>query len=102
MVRTRLHDADIAIWDAERETTIANSQLHHAVDYTPYEGMRIKGWPVTTLSRGEVVWDGGKVLGAPGRGKFLPCATPAMARPKSEPVIYRPVPPARPLLKRAV
>ena len=34
--------------------------LHHAVDYTPYEGMRVTGWPVTTLVRGERVWDDGE------------------------------------------
>jgi dihydropyrimidinase len=75
-------DADIAIWDAERETTIANSQLHHAVDYTPYEGMRIRGWPAVTLSRGEVVWNGRQPIGRPGRGQFLRCDKPEMARPK--------------------
>jgi dihydropyrimidinase len=33
--------------------------------------MRVKGWPVTTLSRGEVVWQDGEVMGQPGRGRFL-------------------------------
>ena len=78
-------DADIAIWDPAQEVTITNSKLHHAVDYTPYEGMRIRGWPVLTLSRGEVVWDGEQPVGIAGRGRFLPCALPDMARPKSSP-----------------
>ncbi len=39
------------------------------------------GWPVTTLSRGEVVWRDGEVVGAPGRGKFLPCDLPDAAKP---------------------
>ena len=52
-------DADLAIWDANREVTIANDMLHHNVDYTPYEGMRVRGWPVTTVSRGEIVWSDG-------------------------------------------
>ncbi len=64
-------DADIAIWDPKREVTITKSILHDRTDYTPYEGMKVAGWPVTTLSRGEAVWDGGKVLGRPGRGQFL-------------------------------
>ena len=75
-------DADIAIWDAAREVTIANAMLHHAVDYTPYEGMRIQGWPVITLSRGEVVCEDGQPKGNAGRGQFLRCALPDMARPK--------------------
>ena len=78
-------DADIAIWDPEREVTISNAMLHHAVDYTPYEGMRIRGWPILTLSRGEIVWDGERPQGVPGRGRFLKCTLPEMARPKVGP-----------------
>ena len=75
-------DADVTVWDPEREVTISNTLLHHAVDYTPYEGMRIRGWPALTLSRGDVVWDGQHPQGVPGRGQFLECALPEMARPK--------------------
>lgn len=70
-------DADLVVWD-ERDLQIANGQLHHAVDYTPYEGMRLKAWPGLTLSRGEVVWDGKNFTGAAGRGRFLPCGTPTL------------------------
>ncbi|MFX7816449.1 amidohydrolase family protein, partial [Acinetobacter baumannii] len=45
-------DADIAVWDPHRQVTVSNSMLHHDVDYTPYEGMKLTGWPVLTLSRG--------------------------------------------------
>jgi dihydropyrimidinase len=75
-------DADIAIWDPNKQVTIENRLLHHDVDYTPYEGMRVTGWPVTTLVRGERVWDGGEVRGRSGFGQFLPCGRPDMARPK--------------------
>ncbi len=64
-------DADIAIWDPEREVTLTHDALHDKADYTPYEGLRLKGWPVTTLSRGEVVWAEGEVRAAPGRGAFV-------------------------------
>jgi dihydropyrimidinase len=64
-------DADFAIWDPERMVTIGNEMLHHAVDHTPYEGMRVKGWPVTTISRGDVVCEEGRVTSNPGRGRFL-------------------------------
>jgi dihydropyrimidinase len=70
-------DADLVIWD-EREVTIRNSLLHHAVDYTPYEGMKLKAWPALTLSRGEVVWDGKEFTGQAGRGRFLPCGVPSL------------------------
>jgi dihydropyrimidinase len=75
-------DADIAVWDPGKEVTITNALLHHDVDYTPYEGTKVKGWPVTTLSRGEIVWDNGRVTGKPGRGRFLKCELPDPARPK--------------------
>lgn len=64
-------DADLALWDPQREVTITNSMLHHNVDYTPYEGMRLTGWPVKVWSRGELVCDGGTLKAAAGRGRFL-------------------------------
>jgi dihydropyrimidinase len=75
-------DADLVIWDrfaSGEERVIRNADLHHAVDYTPYEGMRVKGWPALTLSRGEVVWDGTRPQGVAGRGRFLECGTPSLA-----------------------
>ncbi len=75
-------DADIVIWDADLEVTIAADMLHDNMDYTPYEGRRLKGYPVTTLSRGEVVWDGEKPTGTPGHGQFLRCDLPEPARPQ--------------------
>ena len=74
-------DADIAIWDAEREWTVSHSLLHDNCDYTPYEGMRLRGWPLTTLSRGEIVWNGSEPQAKPGRGQFLRCDLPAAPRP---------------------
>lgn len=69
-------DADLAIWDPEKRVTISNSMLHHATDYTPYEGMEVRGWPVTTISRGEIVWSNGSVTSNAGRGRFIACERP--------------------------
>ena len=69
-------DADVAVWDPDREVTVANDLLHHNVDYTPYEGVRVRGWPVTTISRGEIVWADGAFAAASGRGQFLRCDYP--------------------------
>jgi dihydropyrimidinase len=71
-------DADLVIWDEAAGIEIANERLHHAVDYTPYEGMRVSAWPALTLSRGEIVWDGARPLGKPGRGEFLQCGRPEL------------------------
>ncbi len=45
-------DADIVIWDRERQTTVSVEMLHENMDYTPYEGMTLTGWPATVISRG--------------------------------------------------
>ena len=47
--------------------------LHHNVDYTPYEGMRVRGWPVTTVSRGEILWSDGQFHAPESHGQFLRC-----------------------------
>jgi dihydropyrimidinase len=77
-------DADIAIWDADWERTIAIGMLHDAMDYTPYEGIKVKGWPTYTLSRGELVWSDEAFTAEKGRGRFLPCEPPLPARPSGE------------------
>jgi dihydropyrimidinase len=64
-------DADLAIWDPDREVTITNAMLHHATDFTPYEGMTVRGWPIITISRGEVVWNDGILQSNAGRGRFI-------------------------------
>jgi dihydropyrimidinase len=73
-------DADLVIWD-EREFVLSNRLLHHAVDYTPYDGMRLRAWPGMTLSRGEVLWDGASFQPHPGHGRFLACAMPSLQPP---------------------
>ena len=65
------------IWD-EREVTIKNTMLHHATDYTPYEGITLNAWPGLTLSAGEIVWDGKDFYPRPGRGRFLNCDAPSL------------------------
>lgn len=69
-------DADIAIWNPEKQVTITNEMLHHNVDYTPYEGRVVTGWPETVLSRGEIIINNGELLAKKGRGIFLECDIP--------------------------
>ncbi len=73
-------DADIVIWDPDREVTVTNSALHHNVDYTPYEGMKLTGWPETVISRGTIICDGGELKVDKGRGQFLQCDQPGAVR----------------------
>ncbi|MFN8556973.1 MAG: amidohydrolase family protein [Dehalococcoidia bacterium] len=76
-------DADIAIWDPATTKTVALSDLHHASDYSIWEGWTMRGWPVTTLLRGKVIVDGGRLLGSPTDGQWLPrrIAAEVLARP---------------------
>jgi dihydropyrimidinase len=74
-------DADLAIWDPDKEVTISQSMMHDAMDYTPYEGTKVKGWPVTTLVRGIPVYEHGEFVGAAGKGRFLKCDISPAARP---------------------
>jgi dihydropyrimidinase len=75
-------DADLVLWDATKEATLSNKLLQQAIDYTPYEGMRVVGWPVATVRRGEVVMRDGKVGADPGSGRFLPRGPYAAACPR--------------------
>jgi dihydropyrimidinase len=75
-------DADIAIWNPEKRVTIRNENLHHNVDYTPFEGLEVQGWPETVLSRGQCVVEDGALKGRPGRGLFLEQATSSAWRSK--------------------
>jgi dihydropyrimidinase len=80
-------DADLAIWDPAREVTITNAMLHHATDHTPYEGRVVRGWPVVTISRGDIVWNDGEITSTPGRGRFLACDRPFTPKQDLPPVL---------------
>jgi dihydropyrimidinase len=74
-------DADIAIWDPSREVTLSDGMMHDLTGYTPYAGRKLRGWPVTVLSRGRVVVADGKRMANPGSGKFLARTGGEAARP---------------------
>jgi len=77
-------DADLVVW-GEGERVLRNENLHHAVDYTPYEGMTLAAWPVLTLAGGEVVWDGSDFHPRAGQGRFLRCGPPSLQPTRREP-----------------
>src|SRR5213083_1785952 len=64
-------DADIVIFDPNRDQTISVKTHHMNVDYSAYEGTTIKGVVETVLSRGSVVIDKGEFKGKSGNGQFL-------------------------------
>jgi dihydropyrimidinase len=63
--------ADIGIRDPEHQVALTNALMQHGVDYTPYEGMTLTGWPTTTISRGAIVCNNGIIQAPTGHGTFL-------------------------------
>ena len=64
-------DADIAMWDPDWERTITQDMLHDNMDYTPYEGRKVTGWPRLVLSRGRVLVEDEELRVERGSGQFL-------------------------------
>jgi dihydropyrimidinase len=64
-------DADIVIWDPQAEHLISAKTHHMRVDYSMFEGFRVRGNAKTVFSRGEMIVDKGSFLGRPGRGQYL-------------------------------
>jgi dihydropyrimidinase len=64
-------DADIVIFDPNKERTLSAKTHHMNCDYSLFEGWNIKGSPETVLSRGKVIIDERQYHGKPGDGKFL-------------------------------
>jgi dihydropyrimidinase len=64
-------DADLVLFDPDKKTTLTKSILHEQVDYTPYEGFELCGYPVMTILRGRVIVENGEFCGMPGDGRYL-------------------------------
>ena len=65
-------DADLALWDPAKTVTITNDLLAQGADYTPYEGLKVSGWPVHVMVRGKTIVDEGKLTGEKGFGAYVP------------------------------
>src|ERR1700691_1542345 len=70
-------DADLIVFDADQEQTISVKTHHMRVDYSMFEGSRVKGVPKTVLSQGRVIVEKGKFVGRVGAGEFLKRENPA-------------------------
>lgn len=64
-------DGDIMIIDPQKKMTIKHENLHENVDYTPYEGIEIIGYPTMVISRGEIIVKENQFIGEKGRGRFI-------------------------------
>lgn len=64
-------DADIVMIDPDKEVTITKQMLHEKVDYTPFEGFKLTGYPVMSMVRGHVVTQEDKLFVEPGFGQLI-------------------------------
>jgi dihydropyrimidinase len=65
-------DADIVIWDPAKKKILNDADQLSRAKYSTYAGKEVTGIPITTIRRGEVVYDKGKVIGKPGSGRYIP------------------------------
>jgi dihydropyrimidinase len=64
-------DADIVIYDKEKDFTISVSNMHSDYDHTIWEGKKLHGYPVQTYLRGKLVYDNGEFVGKAGMGEYI-------------------------------
>ena len=63
-------DADVIVVDPGAEVEIDAARMHSAVDYNPYQGLKVRGFPTWTLSRGEMIVERGEPMPPRGRGRL--------------------------------
>lgn len=64
-------DADLVIWDPDKEVEYGVEVAHQRTDYNLYEGWKLQGYPEKVFLRGELIVDGDQWLGKRGQGQFL-------------------------------
>lgn len=64
-------DADLVLFSAQKNVTVEHSNMNDNTDYTPFEGVEVEGWPIMTISRGDIVAENGEFKGTAGRGQFI-------------------------------
>ena len=64
-------DADLVVFDPQKKVIINHDNLQTACDWSPYEGIKLLGYPVMTISRGKIVVREDKFVGAEGRGRLI-------------------------------
>ncbi|MEA4911096.1 MAG: dihydropyrimidinase [Oscillospiraceae bacterium] len=64
-------DADITVMDPHKEVTLSVKQMHSNCDFSPYDGVKVKGYPAATFSRGTLVSENGEPVEARGHGELV-------------------------------
>jgi dihydropyrimidinase len=65
-------DADLVVWEIRGRRAIRDEDLFSRAGHSVYRGREVTGWPAVTVRRGEIVFEDGKIVGAPGSGRTVP------------------------------
>ncbi len=65
-------DADLVVIDPSKRVRMTADAMHSKIDYSIYDRITTEGYPVLTVSRGEIVMEDGEFVGSRGRGRFVP------------------------------
>jgi dihydropyrimidinase len=71
-------DGDLVLFDPNKEFSVTVEHLHEKVDYTPYEGFALMGYPVMTLIKGKKLIEHGELRAEKPVGNYLKCGTPVI------------------------
>lgn len=64
-------DADLVIYDPDKDFTISVENMHSDYDHTIWEGKKLHGYPVQTYLRGKLVYNDGEYVGHVGMGNYV-------------------------------
>jgi len=64
-------DADLVIFDTQKEVRLSVENLHMNVDHSPYGHITVRGYPVMVMQRGKIIVKDGQFVGQVGAGRFL-------------------------------
>jgi dihydropyrimidinase len=65
-------DADLVVWETRGRRVIRDEDLFSHAGHSVYRGRELRAWPAATVRRGEIVFEDGKLVGAPGSGRAVP------------------------------
>jgi dihydropyrimidinase len=77
-------DADLVVVDLDLERVVRAEELQGMSDFSPFEGKRLRGWPVATIKGGKIVARDGKIVGPP-NGRYIPRPAPKQPAPAGWP-----------------
>ena len=64
-------DADLVLVDLKKRQKLTKETIKSSAEFSCFDGWNLTGWPIMTMSKGQIIFEGGNVVGKPGTGKYL-------------------------------